>query len=177
MKKTVFSKSMSWILSVVMIFGFFIVPASIQVLATQSRKENFSKNYTTVSGNPGQTVANIAYAQIGKSGSALGYTEDWCADFVSDCAELAGQSAAVPRHGRADYIDEYILNAGGYKVSAANAKPGDIAFYDFNGNNSPEHVEIVYSVSGSTVKTVGGNTGNNNLYYALGNCFFAVFVI
>ena len=166
MKKKVFSRSMSWILSVVMIFGFFIVPASIQVLATQSRKENFSKNYTTVSGNPGQTVANIAYAQIGKSGSALGYTEDWCADFVSDCAELAGQSAAVPRHGRADYIDEYILNAGGYKVSAANAKPGDIAFYDFNGNNSPEHVEIVYSVSGSTVKTVGGNTGNNNLYYA-----------
>ena len=165
MKKT-FSRSLSWMLSVVMIFGVFIVPTSIQVSATQSKKENFSRNYTTVSGNPGQTVANIAYAQVGKSGSALGYTEDWCADFVSDCADLAGQSAAVPRHGRADYIDEYILNAGGYKVSASNAKPGDIAFYDFNSNNSPDHVEVVYSVSGSTVKTIGGNTGNSNLYYA-----------
>ena len=164
MKKT-FSKSMAWLLSVVMMCGLFVL-LSIPASATQSRKENFNKNYTVVSGNPGQTVANIAYAQVGKTGSDLGYTEDWCADFVSDCAELAGQSAAVPRHGRADYIDEYILNAGGWKVSAANAKPGDIAFYDFNGNNSPEHVEIVYSVSGSTVKTVGGNTGNNNLYYA-----------
>ena len=109
MKKT-FSRSLSWMLSVVMIFGVFIVPTSIQVSATQSKKENFSRNYTTVSGNPGQTVANIAYAQVGKSGSALGYTEDWCADFVSDCADLAGQSAAVPRHGRADYIDEYIYS-------------------------------------------------------------------
>lgn len=160
------NSKLSLILAVTVIFNSFLILNGITASATQSRKENFSRNYSTVSGNPGQTVANIAYAQIGKSGSTLGYTEDWCADFVADCAELAGQASAVPRHGRADYIDQYILNAGGYKVSTSNAKPGDIAFYDFNGNNSPEHVEIVYSVSGSTVRTIGGNTGNSNLYAA-----------
>ena len=150
------------------LFGLLSLILSFQcsqfsAYATQSKKQNFSTNYT-LTGNGGTDMVNIAYAQVGKTGKQLGYTEDWCADFVSDCAALAGQSNAIPAHGRADYLDSNILKAGGYKVSKSNAQPGDIAFYDNNYNNSPDHVEIVYQVSGSTVKTFGGNTGSTGSY-------------
>ena len=150
------------------LFGLLSLILSFQcsqfsAYATQSKKQNFSTNYT-LTGNGGTDMVAIASAQIGKTGKQLGYTEDWCADFVSDCATLAGQSSAIPAHGRADYLDSNILKAGGYKVSKSNAQPGDIAFYDNNYNNSPDHVEIVYQVSGSTVKTFGGNTGSTGSY-------------
>ena len=150
------------------LFGLLSLILSFQcsqfsAYATQSKKQNFSTNYT-LTGNGGTDMVAIASAQIGKTGKQLGYTEDWCADFVSDCATLAGQSSAIPAHGRADYLDSNILKAGGYKVSKSNAQPGDIAFYDNNYNNSSDHVEIVYQVSGSTVKTFGGNTGSTGSY-------------
>ena len=150
------------------LFGLLSLILSFQcsqfsAYATQSKKQNFSTNYT-LTGNGGTDMVAIASAQIGKTGKQLGYTEDWCADFVSDCATLAGQSSAIPAHGRADYLDSNILKAGGYKVSKSNAQPGDIAFYDNNYNNSSDHVEIVYQVSGSTVKTFGRNTGSTGSY-------------
>ena len=48
--------------------------------------------------NLSQNMVNVAYAQIGKTGVDLNYTENWCADFVSDCAELSGYGSAVPRN-------------------------------------------------------------------------------
>lgn len=41
-------------------------------------------------------------------------------------------------------------------------KAGDIIFFDFNGNNQPDHVGIVERVSGSTVYTIEGNTSTSN---------------
>ena len=161
--KKAFSKSLSWLLSVVMIFGVFIVPTSIQVSATQSRKDYFNKNYSVVSGDPGQTIVNIAKAQIGKTGNDLPYGEDWCADFVSDCADLAGQSAAVPRRGNVDDLTYAVIKIGGGKQywNESEAKPGDLVFYDGSDmNGSPNHVEIVAYVSGGKIYSIGGNTGN-----------------
>lgn len=129
--------------------------AGLPVSATQSRKQNFSTNYT-LTGNGATDILNVALAQQGKTGSQLGYTEEWCADFVSDCADLAGQSDAVPRYGGVDGLKTRILNAGGVEVSSP--QPGDIVF--FSG-----HVEIVYSGSGSSLKSIGGNTSSaGNLY-------------
>ena len=156
-------KSASVILSILTILSIFN-SFSVYIVNAAS-KDNFNKSYS-LGNDPAQNMVNIAYAQIGKTGSQLGYNTAWCAYFVSDCAELAGQSAAIPRNGRADCIDQKILSAGGYKVSKSNAKPGDIAFYDGNYNGSPDHVEIVYSVSGSTVRTFGGNTGSTGSIYS-----------
>jgi hypothetical protein len=85
------------------LFGLLSLILSFQcsqfsAYATQSKKQNFSTNYT-LTGNGGTDMVAIASAQIGKTGKQLGYTEDWCADFVSDCATLAGQSSAIPAHG------------------------------------------------------------------------------
>ncbi len=160
MTRTRINKMMAGFLSIIMIMAF-LANMPNYIVRAQNRTENFNKNYT-YSSDPGQYMVNIALAQQGKTGSQLGYTVDWCAYFVSDCAELANQSQAIPRHGRADYLDKNILDAGGEKVKFSDARPGDIAFYDGNYNNSPDHVEIVYSVSGSTVTTLGGNTGNKD---------------
>lgn len=69
------------------------VPWSMQIVtyaeSNQNRTKNFNKSYETGS-TKAETMLNIAKAQIGKSGENLGYTEDWCADFVSDCAAWAG---------------------------------------------------------------------------------------
>ena len=97
MKKKAFSESMAWLLSVVMVIGFFIVP-SVTVSATQSASNGFSKNYT-LTGDGFTDMVNIAMAQNEKTQSEIGYSESWCADFVSDCARLAGQEAAIPFNG------------------------------------------------------------------------------
>ncbi len=131
----------------------------IQVSATQSRKDNFSKDYT-LTGIGVQDILNVAVAQTGKTGKQLGYSEEWCADFVSDCADLAGQSAAVPRYGQVTGLKNRIIAAGG-KVITSYPQPGDIVFYK-------GHVEIVYSASGSSLsslKSVGGNTGSGSSLY------------
>ncbi len=131
-------------------------------LATQDRKGYFSKNYS-LSGNGADDIVAVARAQVGKTGSQLGYSEQWCADFVSDCADLAGQGAAVPRDGYCPNLRTKIVNAGGYYVTKATAKKGDIVFY---GNNGADHVEIVYAASGGNVSTIGGNSGSGSSLYS-----------
>ena len=159
MKKKVFSKSMSWILSVMMIFGTVIItPATLSVQALIGNKSGFSTNYT-LGNDPGQNVANVAYAQIGKKASNLGYDTEWCAMFAHDCAELAGQGSAVPNQPWVPSLPRDLETAGAVPVSAQNARPGDILLIDANYSGDPEHVEIVYKVENGNVYSIGGNTG------------------
>ncbi|MBO4305824.1 MAG: CHAP domain-containing protein, partial [Clostridia bacterium] len=129
---------------------------------TQSHYQNFSSNYV-LTGNGASDMVAVALAQEGMSGSQLGYTEDWCADFVGDCAILAHQSAAVPLYGGVPGLRTRLINAGGTYVSVATAQPGDLCIIDWNGNGNNNHIEIVYSANGSSISTIGGNTGNGTI--------------
>lgn len=132
---------------------------------TQSRSSNFSTSYT-LTGNGAEDVVAVAFAQLGKTGSSLGYTEEWCADFVGDCAKLAGQKDALPLYGAVDGLATRIVNAGGKEISIANAQKGDICIFNWNnGGGVWDHVEIVYSANGSTISTIGGNTGGGSSLY------------
>ncbi|MBR2176719.1 MAG: InlB B-repeat-containing protein, partial [Clostridia bacterium] len=157
---------MSFVLALSIMLGCFFSLNGIAVYATQNRTANFSRNYT-LTGNGAADILNIAKAQIGKTGSNLGYSEAWCANFVSDCAELAGQSSAVPRHANVDGLTTNLLKAGGVKyTNISQAQPGDIVFYDGNDRNgSPNHVEIVGYVSGGKIYSIGGNTSYVNSVY------------
>ena len=53
---------------------------------------------------------------------------EWCADFVSDCAVLAGQSSAIPHDGYCPTLKQKIINAGGKDVTSS-PQPGDIVFF------------------------------------------------
>ena len=127
---------------------------------TQSRTSGFLKNYT-LTGDGASDMVAIALAQEGRKGSQFGYTEEWCANFVSDCAILAGQSEAIPQYGGVSGLYDRIIKAGG-KVTTSSPKVGDICFINWNGGTSMGHVEIVYQVSGSKVYTIGGNSGSGS---------------
>ncbi len=132
--------------------------------AAQNRTANFNKSYSLGS-NLSQNMVNVAYAQIGKTGVDLNYTENWCADFVSDCAELSGYGSAVPRNANCTNLYNAIKNAGGTDIDKSQAQPGDIVFYDNNKspNGIADHVEIVYSGTGESLLSIGGNTGSSSV--------------
>ena len=128
-----------------------LVFASVTVTATQSKAYNFNRNYT-LTGNPIDDIVAVANAQNGSTKADLGYTEAWCADFVSDCAELAGVGDLIPRDGYCGNLYTNIINAGGIEVDTP--QKGDIIFYYCNaycpGSGAPwVHVGIMTSSSSS----------------------------
>lgn len=134
----------------------------VSVGATQNRYYNFSSGYS-ISGNGANDMVSVAAAQVGLTGSQLGYSEQWCADFVSDCAILVNQSDAISAAGYCPTLRQNIINSGGWYVDRYSAQAGDIVFY---GNNGADHVEIVYAASGGNVSTYGGNSGSGGNLYA-----------
>ena len=163
MKKRFLSLAMA----VVMVLG--LCPnlfTKTSVYASESRSGNFSKNYT-LTGNGADDMVAIAKAQLGRTKAQMGYIEDWCADFVSDCAKIAGQQSAVPFDGYVPSLLTKIKNAGATEVSKTNAKKGDLVFF---GSNGGAHVEIITQdcsiyKSGSYwyLKSIGGNNYINGV--------------
>ena len=123
------------------------------VYATQSRIGNFSRNYT-LTGNPATDICRVASAQIGRA-NQLGYTEAWCADFVSDCAILANCQYAIPQTGGATTMYNYVINAGGARVSSAQA--GDLVFFN---NNSGGYFHVGIMLDSAT--QISGNITDNS---------------
>ncbi len=124
------------------------------VYATQSRIGNFSRNYT-LTGNPATDICRVALAQEGRT-DELGYTEAWCADFVSDCAILANCQYAIPQTGGATTMYNYVTkNAGGTRVSSAQA--GDLVFFN---NNSGGYFHVGIMLDSAT--QISGNITDNN---------------
>ena len=114
--------------------------------------------------DPGQYMVNIAFAQEGRTGADLDYSADWCAWFIADCARYAGQiDAFASARGRVDLFIEDIISAGGYEVSISDAKAGDVVYVDWpNSGYEWDHVEMVVKSYGSTVNTIGGNSGTTS---------------
>lgn len=124
--------------------------------ADQDRSYNFSKNYT-LSGEKANDLVLVAKAQLGKTQSNLGYSEAWCANFVTDCARLAGISEDVIPYnysGRAyvPYLYDYMINNCSAK-RVYDRQPGDLLFYYCNACGGFKHVAIVedstYSIEGN----------------------------
>lgn len=156
------SKALSFIISVFLLISIFTMTAS----ATQSNYNKFDTSSLSLTDNPGNDMAAIALAQSGKTGTELNYSEEWCADFVGDCAILAGQSAAVPLYGGVEGLYTRLINAGATHVTDSPV-PGDLVFINWNGEERKGHIEIVYDYDeeSGTVFTVGGNTGDYQSYY------------
>ena len=156
------SKPISCIVSVaILVFAF----ASI-AYATQSNYDKFDTSSFSLTDNPGKDMADIALAQLGKTGADLNYSEEWCADFVGDCAILVDQAAAVPLYGSVEGLYTRLLAADATEVTADPA-PGDLVFINWDGEERKGHIEIVYDYDAETktVFTVGGNTGEYDTCY------------
>jgi hypothetical protein len=90
------------------------------------------------------------------------YQVDWCACFVSWCANQNGyiDDGKVPM---SCYVPEQVAwfsNRGRFKKpSKYTPKAGDIIFFDWEHDGSVDHVGIVASVFRGKVYTIEGNSG------------------
>lgn len=86
---------------------------------------------------------------------------NWCACFVSCIVKMAGATCA----GLPGVYCPTMRNAGvsaGKAVSVANARPGDIVYFNWDTNNAADHVGMCESVSAGdmTITTIDGNVSN-----------------
>lgn len=143
--------------AVMMIACTLLIISVVFAGATQSKTQNFNKNYT-LTGNQVNDIVNIAIAQIGKKGSSFDYTEHWCADFVSDCARLAGvPSSVITYTGGVSNMYSGMMSSGATVVSSP--KKGDLVFY--KNQNGWCHVALMIDSSYSIHGNVNGNAKDN----------------
>ena len=116
----------------------------------------------------GQLVT-IAKSQLGNEGgqkfwSWYGFDsrEEWCACFVSWCADQAGliQSGAVPKFSLCTDGKNWFQNQGRWQGAGSMPSPGAIIFFDWDHDGTCDHVGIVERCDGTTVYTVEGNSGD-----------------
>lgn len=128
----------------------------------------------TAGGN--QVIVEVALTQLGNEGgqpywSWYGFDsrEEWCACFVSWCADQCGyiDSGIIPKFsGCVDGVS-WFQSQGLWEGQDYEPQPGDIIFYDWDnkGSSGPQdgesdHVGIVEKVEGGIVYTIEGNSGD-----------------
>ena len=116
----------------------------------------------------GQLVT-IAKSQLGNEGgekfwSWWGFTErqEWCACFVSWCADQAGliQKEAVPKFSVCTDGVAWFQAKGKWQSGGSVPTPGTIIFFDWDHDGASDHVGIVESCDETTVHTIEGNSGD-----------------
>ena len=124
------------------------------------------KRHWTGIGN--QTIVQVAASQEGKGGTTywswygFGSRVEWCACFVSWCADQSGyiQSGVIPKFSLCSDGVKWFESKGRFRDGSYTPVAGDIIFFDWGNNGTIDHVGIVESVSGGTVNTIEGNSGD-----------------
>lgn len=101
-------------------------------------------------------------------GYKVSYTDAWCATFVSATFIKAGLTDIAPTECSCSRMIELYKKIGRWKESDAYIPAyGDLIMYDWDdkgaGDNTgaPDHVGIVVSVSGKTIRVIEGNINNS----------------
>lgn len=114
-------------------------------------------------------IVTIAKSQLGNEGgqkfwSWYGFSsrEEWCACFVSWCADQAGmiQNGTVPKFSLCTEGVNWFQTQGKWKSGGSVPTPGTIIFFDWDHDGASDHVGIVENCDGTTVHTVEGNSGD-----------------
>ena len=121
----------------------------------------------TVGGN--QAIVEVALTQVGNEGGepywswwGLSYRVEWCAIFVSWCADQCGylDAGVLPKTaGVRPYVD-WFIERGQWQGREYEPVPGDIIFFDWESDGLADHVGIVEKVEDGLVYTIEGNTGD-----------------
>ena len=116
------------------------------------------------------TMLAVADTQIGNIGgepywSWYGFTErvEWCACFVSWCAEQCGyiDAGVMPRFSLCEDGMNWFKQSRQWRDSSYIPAPGDIIFFNWDENPDSDHVGIVERVEGGYVYTIEGNTNDS----------------
>ena len=121
----------------------------------------------TAGGN--QVIVEVALTQLGNQGgqpywSWYGFNSrvEWCACFVSWCADQCGyiESGLVPKFAGCVDGANWFKSNGKWQDRTYEPKVGDIIFFDWEGDGTTDHVGIVEKCENGTVYTVEGNSGD-----------------
>ena len=122
----------------------------------------------------GDLVA-VAFSQLGNVGgepywSWYGFEErvDWCAIFVSWCANECGylENGVLPSFAVCYVGEDWFKDRNQWQDNTYTPNPGDIIFFDWNypeeggQDGIPNHVGIVEKVENGIVYTIEGNSGD-----------------
>lgn len=107
-------------------------------------------------------------------GYKVKYTDEWCATTVSAAFISAKLTEIAPTECSCAKMIELYKAKGRWKESDGyTPKIGDVIMYDWQDNGSgdntghPDHVGIVASVSGKTIKVIEGNKGQAVAYRSM----------
>ena len=152
-------KTLKLVTCMSMIAALAISALGLSVLATPES--------TNTSGDQSSDIVSIAADQVGYYEGADGYTKygdwyglpysDWCAMFVSWCADQAGVSTDVfPRFALCSAGADWFISQGRFHYAGTYApQAGDLIFYASYGNIY--HVGLVTGSDNSHVYSIEGN--------------------
>ena len=117
------SRKMSQLLICMMLAALCVLLLPVNMIrsyALLKTYDDYNRNFT-ITGKQSIDIASAAEAQVNENFTKSDYAgNQWCAAFVSDCAELVGASNAVSEEWRVYYLAENIVDAGGEWI---NEKP------------------------------------------------------
>lgn len=114
-------------------------------------------------------IVSIALSQVGNVGgdpywSWYGFSHrvEWCACFVSWCANEAGyiEAGIIPIFSYCPTGAAWFQSRGQWADRNFEPTPGCLIFYDWESDGEIDHVGIVENCEGGLVHTVEGNAGD-----------------
>ena len=116
-----------------------------------------------------QAIVEVALTQLGNEGgqpywSWYGFDGrvEWCACFVSWCADQCGyiESGIIPKFAGCVDGANWFKGNGQWQDRSYEPSAGDIIFFDWEGDGETDHVGIVEKCENGAVYTVEGNSGD-----------------
>ena len=115
-----------------------------------------------------QAIVQVALTQEGNNGdtywSWYGFESrvEWCACFVSWCAQQCGylESGVIPKFSLCSDGVDWFHARGQFQDASYVPAAGDIIFFDWGNDGTIDHVGIVESVTNGVVNTIEGNSGD-----------------
>ena len=114
-------------------------------------------------------IVTVALSQVGNAGgepywSWYGFDGrvEWCACFVSWCADQCGyiDSGVIPKFAGCVNSSQWFKDRGQWQDGGFTPEAGQIIFFDWEGDGETDHVGIVERCEGGIVYTVEGNSGD-----------------
>ena len=116
-----------------------------------------------------KAIVEVALTQLGNEGgqpywSWYGFEGrvEWCACFVSWCADQCGyiESGLIPKFAGCVDGSNWFKDNGQWQDRSYEPQAGDIIFFDWEGDGETDHVGIVEKCENGVVYTVEGNSGD-----------------
>lgn len=116
-----------------------------------------------------QAIVEVALTQLGNEGGQLYWSwygfdgrVEWCACFVSWCADQCGyiESGIIPKFAGCVDGANWFKGKEQWKDRSYEPSAGDIIFFDWESDGETDHVGIVEKCEIGVVYTVEGNSGD-----------------